>query len=76
MKPNGLHIADRAKLVADWNAKYGDDDTTYNSIESWGTRLALRQNTLTKQFTAMETALQQMNSQSSWLTSRSARKRN
>lgn len=40
-----------------------------DSIESWDTRLALRQNTLTKQFTAMETALQQMNSQSSWLTS-------
>jgi flagellar hook-associated protein 2 len=39
-----------------------------NSIDDWDTRLALRQDTLTKQFTAMETALQQMNSQSSWLT--------
>lgn len=40
-----------------------------DSIDDWDTRLALRQDTLTKQFTAMETALQQMNSQSSWLTS-------
>lgn len=40
-----------------------------DSIAAWDTRLALRQNTLTKQFTAMETALQQMNSQSNWLTS-------
>jgi len=39
-----------------------------NSIDDWDTRLALRQETLTKQFTAMETSLQQMNSQSSWLT--------
>ncbi|MCX6396466.1 MAG: flagellar filament capping protein FliD [Propionibacteriales bacterium] len=40
-----------------------------DSIDDWDNRLALRQNTLTKQFTAMESALQQMNSQSSWLTS-------
>ena len=40
-----------------------------NSIDDWDTRLALRQDTLTKQFTAMETALQKMNGQSSWLTS-------
>lgn len=40
-----------------------------DSIEAWDTRLALRRDTLTKQFTAMETALQQMNAQSSWLTS-------
>lgn len=39
-----------------------------DSIADWDTRLALRQDTLTKQFTAMETALQQMNSQSSWLS--------
>ncbi|MFL6156635.1 MAG: flagellar filament capping protein FliD [Marmoricola sp.] len=40
-----------------------------DSIDDWDTRLALRKDTLTKQFTAMETALQQLNSQSSWLTS-------
>ncbi|MGO4256964.1 flagellar filament capping protein FliD [Marmoricola sp. RAF53] len=40
-----------------------------DSIADWDTRLAIRQETLTKQFTAMETALQQMNAQSSWLSS-------
>lgn len=40
-----------------------------DSIDDWDTRLALRQDTLTKQFTAMERALQQMNGQSGWLTS-------
>lgn len=40
-----------------------------DSIDQWDTRLALRQSTLTRQFTAMESALQQMNSQSNWLTS-------
>jgi flagellar hook-associated protein 2 len=43
-----------------------------DSIADWDTRLALRQQTLTTQFTAMETALQQLNSQSSWLTSQIA----
>jgi len=40
-----------------------------DSIDDWDTRLALRRETLTKQFTAMESALQQMNSQSNWLSS-------
>jgi flagellar hook-associated protein 2 len=39
------------------------------SIADWDTRLALRQESLQRQFTAMETALNQMNSQSSWLSS-------
>jgi flagellar hook-associated protein 2 len=39
-----------------------------DSIADWDARLALRQDSLTKQFTAMETALQQMNSQASWLS--------
>ncbi len=39
------------------------------SIADWDARLALRQQTLTNQFNAMETALSQLNSQSSWLTS-------
>jgi flagellar hook-associated protein 2 len=38
-----------------------------DSIADWDTRLALRQQSLTQQFTAMETALSQLNSQSSWL---------
>lgn len=38
-----------------------------DSIERWDQRLELRRATLTRQFTALETALSQMNSQSSWL---------
>ncbi len=37
------------------------------SIEDWDQRLALRRDTLTRQFTGLETALNRMNSQSSWL---------
>lgn len=40
-----------------------------DSIENWDARLTLRREALSKQFAAMETALQQMNSQSSWLSS-------
>jgi flagellar hook-associated protein 2 len=38
-------------------------------IDDWTTRLALRQKTLTDQFSAMETALGTLKNQSSWLTS-------
>ena len=38
-----------------------------NSIEEWDRRLELRRTALTRQFTALETALNQMSSQSSWL---------
>lgn len=38
-----------------------------DSIEGWDTRLELRRTGLTRQFTALETALSRMNSQSSWL---------
>ena len=38
-----------------------------DSIESWDVRLELRRAALTRQFTALETALGQMNSQSNWL---------
>ncbi len=40
-----------------------------DSIESWDARLSLRREALSKQFAAMEVALQQMNSQSNWLSS-------
>lgn len=36
-------------------------------IEDWDTRLAVRRETLVRQFTALETAISRMNSQSSWL---------
>jgi flagellar hook-associated protein 2 len=38
-------------------------------IEDWDLRLALRKQTLTRQFTAMETALGTLQTQSTWLTS-------
>jgi flagellar hook-associated protein 2 len=39
-----------------------------DGIDDWDTRLALRQQSLQRQFTALETALSQMNSQSNWLS--------
>jgi flagellar hook-associated protein 2 len=42
-------------------------DQLEDSVAAWDTRLELRQSMLTRQFTALETALGQMNSQSSWL---------
>lgn len=39
-----------------------------DGIADWDTRLALRQESLQRQFTALETAMSQMNSQSSWLS--------
>ncbi len=38
-----------------------------DNIEDWDRRLELRRTALTRQFTALETALNQMTSQSSWL---------
>jgi len=42
------------------------------SIEDWDRRLELREAALTRQFTALDVALSNMNSQSSWLTSQIA----
>jgi flagellar hook-associated protein 2 len=39
------------------------------SIDDWDVRLGQRRETLQRQYTALETALSQMNSQSSWLSS-------
>jgi len=38
-----------------------------DSIDDWDLRLELREKTLTRQFTAMETALSNLSSQSTWL---------
>ena len=38
-----------------------------DDVDAWDIRLELRRTALTRQFTALETALSQMNSQSSWL---------
>lgn len=47
-------------------------DRLQNSVDDWDRRLELKQSMLTRQFTALETALSQMNSQSSWLSSQIA----
>jgi flagellar capping protein FliD len=41
-------------------------------IDNWDTRLELRRQTITRQFTAMETALSTMQNQASWLSSQIA----
>lgn len=42
-------------------------DQLQDGVDAWDRRLALRQETLTRQYTALETALGAMNSQSGWL---------
>ena len=42
-------------------------DQLEDGVAAWDKRLELRELTLTRQFTAMETALSRMNSQSNWL---------
>lgn len=44
-------------------------DRLSDSIAQWDTRLALRRQTLERQYTALETALSRMQSQSAWLAS-------
>jgi flagellar hook-associated protein 2 len=43
-------------------------DRLDDGVEAWDLRLELRRTALTRQFTALETALNQMTSQSSWLS--------
>ncbi|WP_426242299.1 flagellar filament capping protein FliD [Nocardioides sp. LHG3406-4] len=43
-------------------------DRLQDSIDAWDNRLELRQLTLTRQYTALETALSRLDSQSSWLS--------
>ncbi|MGN6250655.1 MAG: flagellar filament capping protein FliD [Marmoricola sp.] len=43
-----------------------------DQISDWDTRLAMRKQTLTAQFTALETAMSRMQAQSSWLSSQIA----
>ena len=50
------------------NGRSTEIDRMQDSISDWDSRLTLRQESLQRQFTALETALSQMNSQSSWLS--------
>jgi flagellar hook-associated protein 2 len=54
------------------NGRKSTIDRLEDSIADWDLRLELREKTLTRQFTAMETALSNLNSQSSWLGSQLA----
>jgi flagellar hook-associated protein 2 len=55
-------------LTTSINGRKTEIKRMQDSIADWDDRLALRQQTLQRQFTALETALSQMNSQSSWLS--------
>ncbi|WP_248580350.1 flagellar filament capping protein FliD [Nocardioides sp. InS609-2] len=50
------------------NGSSAQIDRLKDSIASWDTRLDLRRQNLTRQFTALETALSRLNSQSNWLS--------
>jgi flagellar hook-associated protein 2 len=50
------------------NGRRTEIERMQDSITHWDARLTLRQQSLQRQFTALETALSQMNSQSSWLS--------
>lgn len=51
-------VTNRQSQIKDLNAQ----------VDAWDTRLELRQAALQKQFTALDVAMQQMNSQSAWLS--------
>ena len=55
-------------LTSSVNGRTTEIGRMQDSIAEWDTRLALRQESLQRQFTALETALSRMNSQSSWLS--------
>lgn len=50
------------------NGRNSEIKDLQDSITGWDSRLALRQQSLQRQFTALETALSRMNSQSNWLS--------
>ena len=62
-------------LVSLANGKDTQATDLQKRIDDWDLRLELRQQTLTRQFTAMESALGTLQNQSSWLSSSSARSR-
>ena len=56
--------SDRDDEIAAWGRRAEDFK---DRIADWDVRLATRRKTLTRQFTAMETALSSLKNQSSWL---------
>ena len=55
-------------LTSSITGKNSEIKRMQDSIDDWDTRLQLRQASLQRQFSAMETALSQMNRQSNWLS--------
>ena len=54
-------------ITAAITGRQGSIDRLQKDVEAWDLRLELRRTTLTRQYTALETALGQMTNQSSWL---------
>ncbi len=54
-------------ITAAIKGRQGSIDRLQKDVEAWDLRLELRRTTLTRQYTALETALGQMSNQSSWL---------
>ena len=55
-------------LVSEIQGTNSEISQLQNSIADWDSRLAVKKDALTRQFTAMETALSKLNSQSQWLS--------
>ncbi|WNV76473.1 flagellar filament capping protein FliD [Geodermatophilus sp. DSM 44513] len=60
--------ATTGSLVTLANGKDSEVSDIQKRIDAWDQRLELRQQTLTRQFTALESALSSLQSQSSWLS--------
>ncbi|GGO78007.1 flagellar filament capping protein FliD [Nocardioides deserti] len=60
---------DTGLLTASITGRKAGIERLNDSVEAWDLRLELRRTALSRQFTALETALSTMNSQSSWLAS-------
>lgn len=64
---NGASDSTEGTLSAAITGRQSGIDRMEDSIDEWDRRLTLRRTALERQFTALETALSQMSSQSSWL---------
>ena len=63
----GASDASDGSLSAAITGRQSGIDRMEDSVDEWDRRLTLRRTALERQFTALETALSQMSSQSSWL---------
>jgi flagellar hook-associated protein 2 len=64
----GASSSTSGTITADINGRKTSIDRLTKSIEDWDDRLVLRRTTLERQYTALETALSNLQSQSSWLS--------